>query len=240
MAVGSCQVIEMKIVRRKKTIRTRAVVQSRPSRARRASASTRRTGNNRGGGPRLEGRHSKTRKILNKKGVTAKSEHKLEFNAPLTAAVKEFESGMLMFQKQNFERAREIFEKLVAKGPVEVGSRAGTYLKICEQKLGASAPATRSAREYYDLGIAQLNARELDAAIESLTRADKMAPRQEYIRYALAAVCALHGNADAALGHLMAAIQLRPANRSLAAQDEDFQWLTSDSRFPKLIRSGGS
>lgn len=164
----------------------------------------------------------------------------MEINSLLTAAVKEFESGMLMFQKQNFGRAKEVFEKLSARAPIEVASRAASYLKMCQQKLGANAPATRSARDYYDLGIAQLNARQLDAAWESLTRADKAAPRQEHIRYALAAVGALHGNAEAALEHLTAAIELRPANRSLAAQDEDFHSLASDSRFQKLIRSGGS
>lgn len=86
--------------------------------------------------------------------------------------------------------------------------------------------------------VAQLNARELDAAFESLTRADKAAPNQEHVRYALAAVCALQGNADAGLEHLAAAIELRSANRSMAAQDQDFHLLSSDSRFQRLIRWG--
>lgn len=156
----------------------------------------------------------------------------------LITAVKDFESGVLLFQKQNFERAREVFRKLIARGPVEVASRANSYLKMCEQKLESTAPASRSARDYYDLGIAQLNARQLDAALETLLKADKAAPRQEHIRYALAAAYALHGNADAAVEHLGVAIKLRPANRSLASQDHDFQPLASDSRFQTLIRSG--
>ncbi len=143
-----------------------------------------------------------------------------------------------MFQKQNFERARQIFERLAATGPLEVGSRAGSYLKMCEQKLAAAAPASRSSRDYYDLAIAQLNARDLDAAFESLSRADKAVPNQDHVRYALAAVCALLGSAESALDHLAAAIALRPANRSMAAQDQDFQSLASDSRFQKLVRSG--
>lgn len=143
-----------------------------------------------------------------------------------------------MFQKQNFERARIIFEKLATGGPPEVGSRASSYLLMCEQKLGGNAPSGRSARDYYDLGVTQLNARALDQALESLTRADKATPNQEHVRYALAAVCALQGNADAALEHLVAAINLRPANRSMAAQDQDFRPLSGDSRFQKLIRLG--
>ncbi|MBI4166555.1 MAG: hypothetical protein HY508_12550 [Acidobacteria bacterium] len=177
---------------------------------------------------------------MKRKNVRAKAEQQFEFSKKLSAAVKEFESAVLMFQKQNFDRAKEIFERLAASGPVEVGSRATSYLKICEQKLAAGTPASRSARDYYDLGVAQLNARELDAAFESLTRADKAAPNQEHVRYALAAVCALRGNADTALEHLAGAIELRPANRSMAAQDQDFYPLSSDSRFRRLIRSGGS
>jgi tetratricopeptide (TPR) repeat protein len=163
----------------------------------------------------------------------------VELGAQLASAVKEFETAVVHFQKQNYERAREIFERLHARGPVEVASRAGSYLKMCEQKLGGATIAMRSARDHYDLGIAQLNARQLDAAVESLARADKLAPRQEHIRYALAAACALQGNADAALDHLAAAIELRPANRSQAAQDEDFRSLAGDARFQNLIRSGG-
>jgi len=181
----------MKIVRKKKAVRPRAAAQGRPSGTRRAASSTRRAASKPGRKRQFDKRISHARKILNKKGVGKKTEQKFEFNAQLTAAIKEFESGVLMFQKQNFERAGEIFEKLAASGPIEVGSRAGSYLKICEQKIAASTPASRSARDYYDLGVAQLNARELAAAFESLTRADKAAPRREHIRYALAAVCAL-------------------------------------------------
>jgi tetratricopeptide (TPR) repeat protein len=159
-------------------------------------------------------------------------------NPQYLAAVKDFEAGLVLFQKQNFEKARQVFEKLAAEAPLEVGSRAQTYLKMCEQKLGGVGRAGRSSRDYYDLGVAQLNARDLDAALENLTKADKAAPRQEHILYALAAVQALRGNADAALGHLAAAIQLRPANRYLAARDEDFQSLSGDGRFRQLIRSG--
>ena len=167
-----------------------------------------------------------------------KAGRKTAINAQYLAAVKDFEAGLVMFQKQNFEKARQVFEKLAAGAPLEVSSRARTYLKMCEQKLGAGGPAGRGSRDYYDLGVAQLNARALDAALENLTRADKAAPHQEHVRYALAAVYALRGNADAALEHLAVAIQLRPANRYLAARDQDFHSLGGDGRFRQLVRSG--
>ncbi len=230
----------MKVVRKKKALRSRSSVDGRPSRSRATvSSSQRRLASGRLRASRTAVVHSKSRKLLNKKMVNDRPQLSQAAHVQLANAVKEFESGVLMFQKQNFERAKEIFEKLMAKGPVEVASRAGSYLKMCEQKLVVGAMPSRSARDFYDIGVAQLNARKLDAALESFSRADKMSPRQEHIRYVLAATYALQGNADAALEHLAAAIELRPANRSLAAQDEDFQPLASDSRYQKLIRPGG-
>ncbi len=179
--------------------------------------------------------------MTGQKRLGAKASQKTQSHpadAQYLAAVRDFEAGVVMFQKQKYGRAREIFEKLAGAGPLEVGNRANSYLKMCNQKLASAAPAGRSSRDYYNLGVAQLNARDLDAALESLTRADKAVPNQEHVRYALAAVCALLESADAAIEHLAAAIALRPANRSLAAQDEDFHSLKSESRFQKLIRSG--
>jgi tetratricopeptide (TPR) repeat protein len=118
----------------------------------------------------------------------------------------------------------------------EVAARAQVYLQFCEQKLasGGRPPAAKSAEEYYNLGVIDLNARTLDSALEHLSKADKLAPNQEHVRYALAAVHALQGNTDAALEHLRAAITLRPQNRARARRDEDFQSLVPDPRFRKL------
>lgn len=158
-------------------------------------------------------------------------------NSEYLAAVKSFEAGVVLFRKQSYAKAKEAFEKLTTGSPPEVGSRAKAYVRMCEQKL-ASAEPVRGPREHYDLGIAQLNARDFDAALENLQRAHKAAPGQEHVRYALAAVYALQGNTDAALDHLSAAIRLRPANRYLAVRDEDFQSVVGDPRFQQLIHSG--
>jgi len=156
------------------------------------------------------------------------------------AGVKNFEAGVRMFQKQNYGRAKELFERLQEDSTAEVRNRAQVYLHLCEQKLSQAGPAPRTPEDHYDLGVAQLNARQIDAALESLTKANKLRPNQEHIRYALAAAHAQAGNADAALEHLTAAIELRPNNRYQARKDADFQSLGSDPRFTRLIRQGVS
>jgi len=153
------------------------------------------------------------------------------------AAVKNFEVGLRHLQKQNYEKSREIFEKLASSAADEVANRARTYLRMCERKLGRAGSLPKTAAEYYDLGVAQLNARNLDSAIEHLSKADRLGPNQDHVQYALAAAHTLLGNVEAALGHLKSAIALRRANRFLACKDEDFQSLVDDPRFRRLLRS---
>ncbi|MBZ5543210.1 MAG: tetratricopeptide repeat protein [Acidobacteriia bacterium] len=170
--------------------------------------------------------------------VTRGTPEKQRMNEKYLAGVKNFETGVRLFQKQNYERAREIFEKLQGDSTVEVRNRAQVYLHLCKQRLAHTELSLRTPEDYYDLGVAQLNARQIEAALESLTKANKLRPNQEHIRYALAAAHALAGNADAAIEHLTAAIELRPNNRYQASKDEDFHSLASYPRFSRLIRQG--
>ncbi len=162
---------------------------------------------------------------------------KLRSDPRYTAAVKSFEAATRYFLKEQYAKAREVFEKIVAEAPAEVAERARVHLRLCEQKMTEAGAAPKSATDNYNLGIAALNARQLDQAIEYLRRADRTAPNREEIRYALAAAFALQGNPDAALEHLKAAIELRSGNRFQARMDEDFQPLAEDPRFRKLTQA---
>jgi tetratricopeptide (TPR) repeat protein len=151
------------------------------------------------------------------------------------AAVKNFELGARAFQKQNYERAKEIFEKLASTGVAGVAERARVHLRLCEQKLSRPGPPPRKPEDLYTLGVGALNSRRLDDAIEYLNKAQKSAPKLEHIGYALAAAYSLRGDAEAALQHLREAIILRPQNRIQARRDEDFQALATDARFKELV-----
>jgi tetratricopeptide (TPR) repeat protein len=150
-------------------------------------------------------------------------------------AIKNFETGVRAFQKQNYGKAAEIFAKLVNIEARDVAERAHVHLRLCRQRAGRTAPLPKSAEDFYTLGIACLNAREFGLAVEHLSKADKMKPRQDHIQYALAVSHSLAGNPDAAIAHLEAAFALRPENRIHARRDEDFQGLAADPRFRRLI-----
>ena len=151
------------------------------------------------------------------------------------AAVKNFEQGARAFRRQNYLKAKEIFEKLASSGVAGVAERARIHLRLCEQKLSRPTPPPRNAEELYTLGVGALNSRRVDDAIEYLDKALRSAPKLEHIRYALAAAHSLRGDAESALRHLKEAIHLRPQNRVQARNDEDFQALATDVRFRELV-----
>jgi tetratricopeptide (TPR) repeat protein len=144
------------------------------------------------------------------------------------------------FQRQNYDKAAEIFERLVQSDARDVAERAHVHLRLCRQRSGRPAPLPKSADDYYALGVACLNAREFELAVEHLSKADRMKPRQDHVQYALAVAHSQAGNPDEAIEHLEAALALRPENRIHARRDEDLQGLAADPRFRRLIYQAGA
>ncbi|MGH9355062.1 MAG: TPR end-of-group domain-containing protein [Terriglobia bacterium] len=151
-------------------------------------------------------------------------------------AVKGYEAAVRHIQRQEYQKAKEILDKLAISAPAEVADRVRVHLRLCEQKLHLSDKPLKSAEDLYVAGITELNARRLERSVEYLTKAEKIEPKREEIHYALAAAYALQGSADAALEQLKKSIELRPQSRFQARQDEDFEALAADSRFQSLVR----
>ncbi len=130
-----------------------------------------------------------------------------------------------------------MFEKLGTNPARDIADRALMHLRWCRQKINAKTATPKSAEDLYVTGVAALNTRNLDGAIERLSKAAKIDPSKEHIHYGLAAAFAVAGNSDAALDSLKTAIHLRPGNWGQARHDEDFQSLVDDPRFFSLAPS---
>lgn len=157
-----------------------------------------------------------------------------EGTADYKSALLNFEAATKYFGKRNYEKAAIFFRKVLGSSVRELSDRAKVRLHLCEQ-LGRQELLPKTAEDYYLRGVAALNSRNPEQAIEYLEKSDKMGPRQEHVQYALAAAHALQCNPDQALVYLQAAIELRPASRIQARVDEDFQLLAGDPRFERLL-----
>jgi len=152
------------------------------------------------------------------------------------AQMKVYEEAMGLFHQQKFQRAKQELEKVVEGPSKELADRARSHLRIAEQRMKPSADQNpKSPEEHYQRGITMMNLGRWDEARESLDKARKLAPKADHIHYALAALDCLTGEADSAMANLKVAIELRPANRFHARNDEDFAFLQEDPRFTELL-----
>jgi tetratricopeptide (TPR) repeat protein len=150
--------------------------------------------------------------------------------------LKQYEEAVRYCNQLKFHKAKQVFEK-VARGPSrELADRAHVHLRICEQRISRPpTPVLRTAEDYYHQGIAMMNLGLWDSAREHLDKARKLAPKGDFVFYALAALDCLTGEAEAALENLKIAIDLRPENRYHARNDEDFAFLQEDPRFTEVL-----
>src|SRR5215831_6102225 len=154
-----------------------------------------------------------------------------------STAIQAYEAAIMLMHGEQFHKALRHFEDLIAEHPEEpeIQGRAKVLLHACEKKIqDKERTVLRSADDHYNVGIAELNRRELSSAIEHLQHALKLAPKADHVLYALATASALQGNRDLALQHLRMSIEHRPENRFLAMRDGDFESLQEDADFKQL------
>src|SRR6201987_3313271 len=128
------------------------------------------------------------------------------------------------------------FEKGLRGPGKDLADWARVPLRIVEQLMQRfESIVPRTPEEHYQQGVAMMNLGRWDEAREHLLKARKLAPKADYVIYAMAALDCLTGEADSAMENLKLAIQLRPENRYHARNDEDFAFLQEDPRFTELL-----
>jgi tetratricopeptide (TPR) repeat protein len=183
---------------------------------------------------------SRSRKPLKSKEdskVAAHAEAVRQMVDPLfEQQLKLYEQAVQHFHQQKFVKAKELLEKVEVGPSKELADRARVHLRIVEQRMAKQpAPSVRTPEEHYQAGVAMMNLGRWDEAREHLLRARKLAPKADYVFYAMAALDCLTGEAESAMENLKVAIQLRPENRYHARNDEDFAFLQEDPRFTELL-----
>ena len=146
-----------------------------------------------------------------------------------------FEAAIKLFHARQLKEARDLFQQAVAGPESDVANRARMHIAMCDRRLQQTTVNFDSAEDYYNYGIALINARNLAEARTNLEKALEIAPASDHIHYALALAQALGGDFTHAHDNLKRAIELEPRNRLIARQDADFAPLANQPLLDALI-----
>jgi tetratricopeptide (TPR) repeat protein len=151
-------------------------------------------------------------------------------------ALQNYEAGLRALQEHKFEKAKPLFEKVLAGASKELTDRAAIHLSICNQHLERStAQQFKSVEEHYDFAVSLMNVGDYVTAREHIEKLLKQAPKADFVVYGLAALDCLTGHVEDALKHLDEALRLNSTLRYQARNDSDFHNLAEDPRFTELL-----
>jgi tetratricopeptide (TPR) repeat protein len=154
----------------------------------------------------------------------------------VSQALQSYESGLRALQEHKFEKAKPLFQKVVAGPSKELADRAAVHLNTCNQHLERSATTQfKSVEEHFDYAVSLMNVADYVTAREHLEKLLKQAPKTDYVIYGLAALDCLTGHVEDSLRHLDEALRLNASLRFQARNDSDFQNLAEDPRFTELL-----
>ncbi|MFB3918157.1 MAG: hypothetical protein ACE14M_15620 [Terriglobales bacterium] len=173
-------------------------------------------------------------RVLHMSGKAASS-RKSTPDPSYTQAVQNYQDGLRALQERKFERAKSLFQKVVASSSKELADRAAVHLNTCNQHLQPGSTSFKTPEEHYDYAVSLINVGEYLEAREHLEKILKQAPNADYAFYGMAVLDCLTSHFESSLRHLSEAIRLNPANRYQARNDSDFRNLADDPRFTELL-----
>jgi len=154
----------------------------------------------------------------------------------ITQALQNYETGLRALQEHKFEKAKPLFEKVLAGGTKELSDRAAVHLSICNQHLErTTSQQFKTVEEHYDYAVSLMNVGDYVTAREHIEKLLKQAPKADFVIYGLAALDCLTGHVEDSLKHLDEALRLNASLRYQARNDSDFHNLAEDPRFTELL-----
>ncbi len=151
-------------------------------------------------------------------------------------ALQNYEAGLRALQEHKFDKAKPLFQKVLAGPSRDLTDRAAIHLSICNQHLERTASTQfKSVEEHYDYAVSLMNVGDYVTAREHLEKLIKQAPKTDFVIYGLAALDCLTGHVEDSLRHLDEALRMNASLRFQARNDSDFHNLAEDPRFTELL-----
>jgi tetratricopeptide (TPR) repeat protein len=154
----------------------------------------------------------------------------------IAQALQNYEAGLRALQEHKFDKAKPLFQKVLAGASKELTDRAAIHLSICNQHLERSTTTQfKTIEEHFDYAVSLMNVGDYITAREHIEKLLKQSPQTDFVVYGLAALDCLTGHVEDSLKHLDEALRLNTTLRYQARNDSDFHNLAEDPRFTELL-----
>ncbi len=145
--------------------------------------------------------------------------------------VQQLTDGLGWLQKQEWKKAAEELEKVIAGDEPSLSARARQFLAICRQKL---ATEVQEADDPFLEAVMLRNRGAIKDALE-LSRRGGRDKKDDRFAFLVASIHAAEGRLDEAAKALAQAIELNPRNRVHAFHDVDFAALRRHAEHRQLF-----
>jgi tetratricopeptide (TPR) repeat protein len=149
-----------------------------------------------------------------------------------------FSQAIKVFRKEDFVKAKELFETFLEKHPgeKELVDRAKIYLSISENRLSKESIQLETFEDYYQYAVYKVNQEDYDQALRLLMKAREKEPKQGKIPYVMSLVYCQMGNLEKCLEALKDAVHLDKFYGILAQNETSFESIWEDKKFKVITK----
>jgi tetratricopeptide (TPR) repeat protein len=167
---------------------------------------------------------------------------KLKEEKELQAISEEYEKALQSFHKKNYAKALEAYKKLIETykdsefySVLEIQTRAKVYMSIAQAQVHPIKLTLESTQDYVWEGVYQLNAGNVDQALEHFLYAEKNNYRDAYVYYLMAAAYLRKEDTANALRCVEKCLKKDEKYKVIVYNEPDFEPLQQNPDFLKLV-----
>ena len=167
---------------------------------------------------------------------------KLKEEKELQAITEEYEKALQTFHKKSYAKAGESFKKIIETykdsefySVLEIQTRAKVFQSIAQAQTHPVTIKLENAQDYVWEGVYQLNAGNLDKALELFLHAEKNNYRDAYLFYVIAAAYLRKEDTANALRYVEKCLKKDEHYKIVVYNEPDFEPLLQDQEFLKLV-----
>lgn len=167
---------------------------------------------------------------------------KLKEEKELQSITEQFTAALQLFHSKEYAKAEQAFAEIIATykesdsySVQEIYARSKVYHTIANALLHPHVIELSSREDHLQEAVYQLNAGNVQTAMELLKKIEKESGNDPYYQYVTAIVHFRLDQTEQALQHLGRAIKMDATYKVLAYNEPDFQALAENAEFLKIV-----